>query len=79
MNTTGLPQPNYSPDLPLADFFFISQTETHFERTTVSDDSRDCGKFSDGATGNPKKGLPILFPEVATALGAVCQCRRGLL
>jgi hypothetical protein len=38
---------------------------------TISDDSRDYVKFADGATRDPKKGVPGLFPEVATALGAV--------
>jgi hypothetical protein len=43
------------------------------------DDSRDCGKFADGATFNPRKGIPGLFPKVAAALGVVHQCRRGVL
>jgi hypothetical protein len=42
----------------------------------ISDDSRDYRKFADGATHNPKKGVPGLFPEVAIALGVVHQCRR---
>jgi hypothetical protein len=45
----------------------------------ISDDSRDYGKYADGATHDPKKGIPGLFPEVAMALGAVHQCRRGVL
>jgi hypothetical protein len=57
---------------------FISQTEIHFERM-VSDDSRDYGKFADGATRSPEEGVPGLFPEVATVLVAVHQCRRGVL
>jgi hypothetical protein len=54
-------------------------TEIHFERTTISDDSRDYGKFADGATRDPEKGVPGLFPEVSAALGALHQCRRGAL
>jgi hypothetical protein len=46
---------------------------------TISDDSRDYGKFVDGATRDPEKGVPGLFPEVSTALGVVHQCRRGVL
>jgi hypothetical protein len=46
---------------------------------TISNDSRDYGKFTDGAMRDPEKGIPGLFPEVATALGAVHQCRRGVL
>jgi hypothetical protein len=59
--------------------FFISKTEINFERTTISDDSRDYEKFTDGATRDPEKGVPGLFPELATALGAVHQSRRGVL
>jgi hypothetical protein len=39
---------------------------------TISDNSRDYGKFTDGATCDPKKGIPGLFPEVH-------KCRRGIL
>jgi hypothetical protein len=42
----------------------------------ISDNSRDYGKFSDGAMSDPKKGVPGLFPEVAMALH---QCRKGVL
>jgi hypothetical protein len=45
----------------------------------ISYDSRDYGKFADGATCNPQKSIPGLFPEVAMALGAMHQCRRGVL
>jgi hypothetical protein len=31
----------------------------------ISDNSRDYGKFTHGATHNPEKGVPGLFPEVA--------------
>jgi hypothetical protein len=44
----------------------------------ISDDSRDYRKFTDGATCDPEKGIPGLFPEVATAFGALHQCRRGV-
>jgi hypothetical protein len=46
---------------------------------TISDDSRDYGKLADGGTRDPEKGIPGLFSEVTTALGAVHQCRRGVL
>jgi hypothetical protein len=59
--------------------FLISQTEIYFERMTITDDSRDCGKFAGGAMRDPEKGIPGLYPEVATVLGAVHQCRRGVL
>jgi hypothetical protein len=59
--------------------FLISQTEIHFERITISDDSRDYRKYTDGTMRNPDKGVPGLFPEVATALRVVHQCRRGVL
>jgi hypothetical protein len=42
----------------------ICQTDIHFERP-ISDDSSDYGKFADGATRDPEKGVPGLFPEVA--------------
>jgi transposase len=71
-NITVLPQPPYSPDLAPADFF-ISQTEIRFERTTISDNSRDYGKFADRATRNPEKGVQGLFPEVMD------QCRMGVI
>jgi hypothetical protein len=57
----------------------ISQTKTHFERATISDDSRDYGKFAVGTTCDSEKDVPGLFPEEATALGVVHQCRRGVL
>jgi transposase len=60
-NTTVFPQPLYSPDMAPAHFFFISQTEIHFERKTISDDSRDYGKCAAGAARNPEKGVPGLF------------------
>jgi hypothetical protein len=68
-NTTVFPQPPYSPGS--SRLFVISQTEIHFERTTISDNSRDYGKFAEGATCNPEKGIPGLFPEVATTLVTV--------
>jgi hypothetical protein len=34
---------------------------------------------ADGATCVHEKGIPGLFPEVTTLLGAVLQCRRGVL
>jgi hypothetical protein len=37
---------------------------------TISDDSRDYRKFTDRGTRDPEKGVPGLFPEVATTLGA---------
>jgi hypothetical protein len=43
------------------------------------DNSRDYGKFADGATHDPEKCVPGLFPQVAMALTAVHQCRRGVL
>jgi hypothetical protein len=45
----------------------------------ISDDSRDYGEIEARAMHDPEKGIPGLFPEVATALGAVHQCRRGVL
>jgi hypothetical protein len=77
-NTTVLPQPPYSSDLALADFL-ISQTEIHSERMTISDNSRDNGKFADKAARNPGKGIPGLFPEAAVTLEVVHQCMRGIL
>jgi hypothetical protein len=38
---------------------------------TISDNSRDYGKFTDGAMRDPDKAIPGMFPEVATALGAL--------
>jgi hypothetical protein len=46
---------------------------------TISNDSRDYRKFKDGATSEPEKGIPGLFPEVTTVLGVVHQHRRGVL
>jgi hypothetical protein len=77
-NTTVLPQPPYSSDLTLADFL-ISQAEILFERMTILDNSKAYRKFAAGATYNPKKGVPGLFPEFVMALGAMHQCRRGVL
>jgi hypothetical protein len=39
----------------------------------ISGNSRDYRKFADGATHNPKEGIPEPFPEVATTLGASMQ------
>jgi hypothetical protein len=55
----------------------ISLTEILFERMTISDDSRDYGKLAYGAVRDLEKAIPGLFPEVAVALGAVHQCRKG--
>jgi hypothetical protein len=51
----------------------------HFGRTMISGNSRDYRKFADGVMCDPEKGIPGLFSEVATALGVVHQCRRGVL
>jgi hypothetical protein len=45
----------------------------------ISDNSTDYEKFTDRATRDPENGIPGLFPEVATALRAVHQCKRGVL
>jgi hypothetical protein len=45
----------------------------------ISNDLRDYRKFVDRATCDPEKGILGLLPEVAMALGAVHQCRRGVL
>jgi hypothetical protein len=45
----------------------------------ISGDLRDYGKCANGTMHDPEKGIPGLFPEVAVALGAVHQCRRGVL
>jgi hypothetical protein len=45
----------------------------------ISNDSGDYGKFANGATSDPGNGVSGLFPEVAMALAAVHQCRRGVL
>jgi hypothetical protein len=45
----------------------------------ISDNSKDYGKFIDGAMHDPEKDVPELFPEVAMVLGAVNQCRKGVL
>jgi hypothetical protein len=44
----------------------------------ILDDSRNYGKFADRAMHDSEKGIPGLFPEVATMLGVVHQCRRGV-
>jgi hypothetical protein len=38
---------------------------------TISDNSRDYEKFTDGAMRDPEKGVLGLVPEVATTLGTV--------
>jgi hypothetical protein len=77
-NTPMLPQPPYSPDLAPADFL-ISQTAIHFERTMISDYSKDYRKFEDGTTCDPEKGIQGLFPEVAGVLGVLHQCSSRVL
>jgi hypothetical protein len=72
-NTTVLPQPPCSHGLAPTDSFF------HFERTTISEESRDYGKLADGATRDPEKCVAGLFPVIVKALGALYQCRRGVL
>jgi histone-lysine N-methyltransferase SETMAR len=62
MKTTVLPQPPYSPNLAPPDFL-ISQTEIHFERTTISDDSRDYVKFADGATRHQEEAYQNCFQK----------------
>jgi broad specificity phosphatase PhoE len=41
----------------------ISQTEIHFEWTTISHDSRDYGKFAVGATSDPEKAYQDCFQK----------------
>jgi hypothetical protein len=41
----------------------------------TSENSRDYRKF---AMHDPEKGVPGLFPEVATTLRALHHCRRGV-
>jgi hypothetical protein len=66
-NTTVLPQLSYSPDLALADLFIFSELKFTLEgqRFQMIQEITD-----------PKKGIPGLFPEVATVLGVMHQCRR---
>jgi hypothetical protein len=45
----------------------------------ISDNSRDYRKFADGAILDSEEGVPGLFPEVVMELGAVHQCRKGIL
>jgi hypothetical protein len=57
-----------------ADFFLFPKLKS----TLKDDDLRYGGKFADGATRDPEKGVPGPFPEVATALGVAHHCRRGV-
>jgi hypothetical protein len=50
---------------------FISKTEIHFERKTISDHSREYGKSADMC--DPEKDTPGLFPEVPVVLGEMHQ------
>jgi hypothetical protein len=47
--------------------FLISQTEIHFKSITISDNSRDYGKFADGAMSDdgaiPKKAYQDCFQK----------------
>jgi hypothetical protein len=45
----------------------------------ISGDSREYRKSADGARSNPERVVPGFFSEVATALGAVRHCRRGIV
>jgi hypothetical protein len=77
-NTTVLPQPPYSPDLALANFFLLPKLK-----------STSKGWWFQVIQEIIKNLLTELcmilirvyhdFPEVATALGLVHQCRRGVL
>jgi hypothetical protein len=58
--------------------FLITQTATHFERMMLSDNARNYRKFADEAMHDKEQGVPGLFPQVAMALGAMHQCRRGV-
>jgi hypothetical protein len=73
-NITVLPQPPYSPDLALADFFLFPKLKftlkgRRFQEITENSQTE--------LSVIPKKASGLL-PEVATALEAVHQCRWGV-
>jgi hypothetical protein len=75
MKTNVLPQPHYSPDLAPADFLLFPKLKSTLKGRfqtiqEITENSQMC---------DHEKGVPGLFPEVATVLAAVHQCRRGVL
>jgi hypothetical protein len=72
---TVAPQPPYSPDLALEDFFFVPEVEIHSERWPISDDRRERRKFAMGSTSYPAKHVS----ELEKILEAVYRQWRGEL
>jgi hypothetical protein len=79
MNTTVLPQPPYSSDLALADFFLFPKLKCTLKGLQFQMIQEITENLQTELHVIPKKGVPGLFAEVGTALGAVHQCRRGVL
>jgi hypothetical protein len=62
-----------------ADFFFVPKPKSTFKGRRFQTIQEITEKLVDGVTSDSEKGVPGLFPEVATAFEAVHRCKRGVL
>jgi hypothetical protein len=78
-NTAVLPQPPYSPGLVPADFFLFPKLKPTLNGRRFQTIQEITENSQTELRAIRNNGLPGLFPGVITMLGAVHQCRRGVL
>jgi transposase len=77
-NITVLHQPPYLPDLAPADFSLFPKLKSTLKGRRFQMIQEITENLQTELCAIPKKGIAGLFPEAATALGVVHQCRRGV-
>jgi len=68
-----LPHPPYSPDLAPCDFFLFPKMKLQ-----LSQSAGDPAGIAECSWYASRTGLPARVPAVATALGSMCRCTKGL-
>jgi transposase len=79
INIAVLPQPPYSSDLAPLDFFLFPTLKYTLKRQQFQMIKEITKNSQTKLCAIMKKAYQDSFPEVATALGVVHQCRRGAL
>lgn len=76
---TVVPQPPYSPDLALADFYLFPKMKRPMKGERCDDVEIIKKKIAEGAEEHPGRRLPEGLPAVEAALGKVyCHPKRVL-
>ncbi|UYV81291.1 hypothetical protein LAZ67_20000673 [Cordylochernes scorpioides] len=76
--TSVYPQPPYSPDLALCDFFFLESSKK-VKGSEISEHRRDQSGIEESHEGDPENRLPELFCGLEKKVAEVHRGQRGLL